>query len=273
MKTIGRNDIANIESVNQITIPDGVICIEEEAFRDCEKLESVIIPNSVTMIEEGAFYNCAKLVSMRMSNSVLSIGEMAFSETALSSVSLPQSVKEIGLRAFDCPVHVEESNEYYSVVDGVLFNKEKTELVSFPCKHGQTSYAIPDHVKKIGAGAFYGCHLTSLVIPESVFDIGEQAFYEMEMPGFMDIPPSVVRIGEDAFIHPIDVYHYVEDWFIDDYAIIIHTKVGDTNCDRGTFGNRLIYVPEQFYDEWNRWAGKTLFKTDGTYVNRIRCIP
>ena len=272
MKTIGRKFIANRKSVNEIIIPDGVICIEDEAFRDCEKLERVAIPDGVTHIGEGAFYGCEKLTALRLPDSILSIGEMAFSETALSSVSLPKNVQDIGLRAFDCPFQVDNRNEYYTVKDGVLFNKDLTEIVSFPCKSGQASYIIPDYVKKIGAGAFYGCNLTSLVIPESVIDIGEQAFYEMEMPGFLDIPASIVRIGKDAFIHPIDVYHYSEDWYVNDYAIIIHTKVGDTNCDIGTFGNRMIYVPEQYYDEWNRWAGKTLYKTDGTYVSRIRCI-
>lgn len=142
--------------MNEIIIPDGVICIEDEAFRDCEKLERVAIPDGVTHIGEGAFYGCEKLTDLRLPDSILSIGEMAFSETALSSVSLPKSVQDIGLRAFDCPFHVDDSNEYYTAKDGVLFNKDKTELVSFPCKNGLTSYTIPDFVKKIGAGAFYG---------------------------------------------------------------------------------------------------------------------
>lgn len=158
-----------------------------------------------------------------------------------------------------------------SDIDGVLFNKDTTVLVSFPSENGPKTYFIPD-VEKIGNGAFFGCTLECLDIPDGVVEIGEQAFYEMEMPGFLDIPQSVLHIGDDAFIHPIDVYRYNEDWYIDDYAITLHVRVGEIQFNDYTFGNRLLYVPERYYYQWEERLGKTLYDGLGNRYRRVRCF-
>ena len=60
--------------------------------------------------------------------------------------------------------------------DGVLFNKDKSTIISFRDKD-MTSYVIPDYVTSIGGDAFSGCEsLTSLVIPDCVVTIGHGAF-------------------------------------------------------------------------------------------------
>ena len=58
----------------------------------------------------------------------------------------------------------------------VLFNEDKTTLVSFPIGKGG-SYEIPNSVTSIGDYAFAGCTgLTSVTIPSSVTSIGYWAF-------------------------------------------------------------------------------------------------
>ena len=63
----------------------------------------------------------------------------------------------------------------YSSVDGVLFNKDKSSLLVYPCgKAG--SYTIPTTIDSISSG-FRNCiGLTSIVIPSSVNYIGTGAF-------------------------------------------------------------------------------------------------
>ena len=72
-------------------------------------------------------------------------------------------------------IEVDADNKHYSSDNGVLYNKEKTELIC--CQEDKTSITIPDSVTMIGWGAFAGCTgLTSVTIPDSVTKIGRYAF-------------------------------------------------------------------------------------------------
>ena len=118
------------------TIPDGVTSIGDEAFFFCKGLESITIPNGVTSIGYGAFSFCSGL------------------ET----------------------ITVDKNSQNYTDTDGVLFNKDCTELICFPAGRKGT-YEIPDSVKSIGNWAFDRCSgLTSITIPDSVTSIGNYAF-------------------------------------------------------------------------------------------------
>ncbi|MCP4846827.1 MAG: leucine-rich repeat protein, partial [Verrucomicrobiaceae bacterium] len=65
----------------------------------------------------------------------------------------------------------------YTEVNGVLFNTEKTVLLTYPAGKTGTNYNIPDGVTSIGVQAFWSSSsLTSITIPDSVTSIGEGAF-------------------------------------------------------------------------------------------------
>ena len=88
---------------------------------------------------------------------------------------------KIGEKPFeDCyeltAINVKEGNENYSSYNGVLFNKDKTELICCPIGKIET-YVIPDGVKTIGSYAFKDCsNLWSVIIPDTVEVIGDYAF-------------------------------------------------------------------------------------------------
>ncbi len=84
-----------------ITIPNGVISIENNAFWGCSNLPSVIIPNGVTSIGNNVFHSCSSLESVVIPNGITSIGYRAFWEcSSLSSVIIPSKVTSIGFSAF-----------------------------------------------------------------------------------------------------------------------------------------------------------------------------
>ncbi len=59
-------------------IPNGIIYIENSAFKDCENLKNIKIPNSVVKIENNAFENCENLVSIVIPSSVTELDDYAF---------------------------------------------------------------------------------------------------------------------------------------------------------------------------------------------------
>lgn len=113
---------------------------------------------------------------------VTSIGYGAFGNRHdLTSVSIPSSVASISNLAFyDCGnlnINVSANNNYYSSIDGVLFNKDKTEIVAYAKDKIQQEYTIPNSVTSIGNWTFERCTgLTSVNISISVTSIGDEAF-------------------------------------------------------------------------------------------------
>ena len=145
-------------------------------------IQYVVIGNSVTSIGHYAFAFCDGLTSVTIPNSVTSIGYGAFSFcTGLTSIN------------------VASDNPNYCSINGVLFNKNRTTLISYPGGK-QGAYSIPNSVTSIGELAFVGCSgLTSVTIGNSVTSIGVCAFVECTGLTSVTIPNSVTSIGIDAF--------------------------------------------------------------------------
>ena len=163
------------------------------------------IPASVTTIEDYAFYGCGSLSSVSIPESVITIGSDAFYGCSnLSSVAIPASVTRIGDGAFlDCSnlvsIEVENLNPSYLSETGVLFNKEKTNLIQCPARKSG-NYIIPAGVERIEGSAFYGCgSLSSVSIPNSVRLISNRAFYNCIGLISLIIPEGVDWILSNAF--------------------------------------------------------------------------
>ncbi len=174
--------------------------IPSNAFNN-SRITSVELPNSCHTLSDYAFINCPKLSSVTIPSSVLTIGKMAFvSCFALKSINIPSSVTFISKDAFEnCKllINVNEANSNYSSSEGVLFNKDMSELILFPLSI--ENYTISSSVKTIKENAFANCHLTSIIIPPSVNRIEDGAFANCYSLTSISIPNSVVYIGNYAF--------------------------------------------------------------------------
>ena len=153
--------------------------IGEKAFLNCTSLTSVTIPKSVKSIRFAAFSSCTALTSVSIPNSVVSIGQSAFKYcSSLTSITIPSSVTTIDSDAFGynanlIQFYVDDKNPSYCSLDGVLYNKNKTVLFSYPGGKLDVSFTIPNSVTKIEKSAFVGCeYLQQVYIPSSVTEIG-----------------------------------------------------------------------------------------------------
>ena len=174
LETIGAYAFA-CTTIPDITIPENVKSINEGVFAGCSKMTSVVLPLGLTSIGNGSFV-CTALNNINIPNAVESIGDGVFIFSAIESFNIPASVKYLGELAlgYQATINVDENNPNYSSVDGVLFNKNKTELIR--CMLEGIDYVIPSTVQKISNLAFAGSSIHTLIIPSSVVFIGENIF-------------------------------------------------------------------------------------------------
>lgn len=197
-------ECGNLQSVN---LGVGVKKIGRGAFYDCENLKTVTLPEGLTTIGNGAFSGCEKLKSITLPSKLTTIGDAAFASCKkIKSIKIPANVSAIGSNVFwDCEnlkrITVDENNEYYSNDStGVLFNKDKTELIKYPSNNEEYSYEIPNTTKTISTDGFGNCSkLESITIGNGVTTIGDSAFTGCTSLDKIVIPDSVTAIGEYAF--------------------------------------------------------------------------
>ncbi len=238
--------------ITELRLPDGLTSVGAIAFWDCVSLEKVTLPDSVKRIENCGFSGCSALTDVRLPEGLTHIGEYAFSfcqsmtdpglpESTrhisghayqgclkLERVTIPAGVSEIGPGVFgEClsltEIEVAPGSEYYTDVDGVLFTRDKKELIEYPCAR-TGSYQIPDGVTRIAEEAFTDCeHLREVTTPDTLTSIGACAFYNCWVLMNISLGRGVKSIEEMAFDRAgfaglennwIDGLLYADDWLI-----------------------------------------------------------
>jgi hypothetical protein len=215
----------------------------EGAFSSCTSLTNVAIGRGVTNIGDNAFFGCTNVAVVTMAGNVGRIGLHVFMGcTSLKSLTLPGSVTNIandfsldppeapyaGTPFSDCTslsaITVDSSNPFYSSLDGVLFNKDKTTLFAYPggktggytiqgtvtnvesrafqgCA-GLTGVAVVDSVTSIGSYAFSRCgHLTGVTLGKGATSLEEYTFLDCASLQSISIPDSVTNIGDGVFAY------------------------------------------------------------------------
>jgi len=191
-----------------------VTIIGHENPPDDVSFPSEIDGRLVTELDDPMFKeNGANITSIKIPDSVKSVMCGTFTDLpSITNVSIGKGMMSVGTSLFTgCPalekLEVSKENPNYSTEDGVLFNKDKTALISYPNgKEGK--YIIPNDVKTIRNMAFTGGKLTELIIPEGVTEVEGGAF----MGGFenlrsITIAKDTTKIGDNAFI---GIYENVE---------------------------------------------------------------
>jgi hypothetical protein len=162
-------------------------------------MSGALVENSI--IENRAFHLCTGLTSVTIPALPVEIEEMAFSGcVSLKSVIIPATAGKIGKIDIYYPISVHPDNPFFTGEDGILFNKDKTEIIRRLPQFSKSDYTLPASVAVIGNRAFAGCRkLASVSIPDTVVSIGENAFAGCCGLTSVNIPPSVKKIGRSAF--------------------------------------------------------------------------
>lgn len=291
--------------LTSVNIPSSVTEIGWLAFYECAELTSINIPGSVTEVGRHAFGKCSALTeinvdpanaeyssadgvlfnkdktklikfpegkavnqSYNVPESVTEIDDGAFTQCALSSVTVPASVTEIGKpylsrecenNAFEScanlvEINVDTKNANYSSEGGVLFNKDKTQLIAFPAGKTDKSYTAPESVREIVGQAFLECgNLTSIMLPNRVERIGVAAFKNCENLELVTFPDCIATF-KNLLALP-DSVKFIGSLFITNSMKIAYVIIPDSVAFIGEFGTYSTGLRDVYYggskEDWS----------------------
>ncbi len=210
LKTIGSTAFSSCSLLDKVDLTNcsALSSIGNGAFSSCKALSSFIVVGCTALseINERAFWACEALndFGFQSLSQLKSIGISAFASTGLNgTIVFGTGLQQIGNYAFEntgievvdftaCTAlssismlslrlpelkEIKINNQAYLSDDGILYNKEETELIYYPANKEGTEFRIPNTVAVIGSEAFYLMkHLKQITVPYSVTSIGERAF-------------------------------------------------------------------------------------------------
>ncbi|KAK8883948.1 hypothetical protein M9Y10_043050 [Tritrichomonas musculus] len=221
------------KSLKRVVLPSSMKYLDDALFNGCISLKQIeipssnteislnyqnlpdelIIPSSVSGIESFVFYGCTSLKKVKLSSNMSYIGCSAFGGcTSLTSIEIPQSIKNIGafsgctsLASIEIPPTVEQ------IGGGVFSECTSLKEITLPplikkveCFRDCTSLrhvTVPSSVSVIGYSAFEGCtSLEEVEMPQSVTIIEGNAFAKCTSLKKIIVPSSVTKIGGKAFV-------------------------------------------------------------------------
>ena len=186
------NDVFYNSGLSSIDFSQNLVYIAKDAFR-YSKFKSVKMPDSVIKAEYCSL-NSSELEKIYFSDNLENLLKFI-----RASFQWYEGEKPSADKPYPKYYEVSDNNKEYACLDGVLYNKDMTELVRFPSGRGN-DFTFPQGLKKIGDGAFsYSKNITSVDIPNSVDVVGSSAFYKSESLENIFIPSNVKEIGYGAF--------------------------------------------------------------------------
>ena len=158
-KAFGDTDYAIINGImiagyvlyDNVSIPEGVTCINERVFdsRKNSLIVSLTLPSSLKIIKDEAFFECP-FESVNIPNGVTSIGDSAFARCPeIETVTIPSSVTHIGDEAFPggitiCGTKGTEA-ERYAKANGFTFKEITTTRLA-----GNNRYDTASKISQAG---------------------------------------------------------------------------------------------------------------------------
>lgn len=119
---------------------------------------------------------------------MLELGDEPFYGTKIQYIYLPKNIGTLyKANSFDSlqtlmQIDVDEENNNYCSIDGVLFSRNMSFLIHFPASKNQSFYTIPNTVTQVLYGGFcYLKYLKYLVVPESVKSFQTACFSNCEV--------------------------------------------------------------------------------------------
>lgn len=201
------------KSINDLTIPDYVTEIADNAFKDCINLKEIYVPKSVITIGEGAFSGCTSLekitipflgkkASFDESDLIYPFGYIFGTEYNENCIQTKQAYfhsKNID----KSPVNFEYSNKYYYIpktLTTVTALGGRINFNAFKNCESITDVTLGENITYLGEEAFSNCkNLINVIIKQGLRKISTSAFSNCVKLKHISIPNSINKLGYNVF--------------------------------------------------------------------------
>ena len=162
-------------SLKTVTFSKNLTYIGNFAFYYDAALENVTLPEKLESIMEEAFDNCSGITKLELPVSTTCVGQYAFGGTSLSEFTVPKTCKDFHFTALKTistltAVYVEEGQGDYCSVDGIMYSVDMSWLEFYPEGKKDKEYRLPDQVQVIRAGAIFNNKYLKKLIMNSCID-------------------------------------------------------------------------------------------------------
>lgn len=211
---IGKHSFFGVNNLLELTIPASVIRFENMPFSGCENLK--LINNSKSyIVENGIIYNkfrttiigclqSQEIKEFEIPNSITSISRNAFWNCKrIHKIILNENLQNVGYNPFASCVNlcIESKSPNFIVEDGILYNKDKTQLICATNISAKQHIKIPRSVITIGRSAFSGCKDLQKIEFNKVENIYKSAFTNCTSLKEVFLPDNIKILGEWSFSH------------------------------------------------------------------------
>ncbi|MCB1122228.1 MAG: leucine-rich repeat protein [Verrucomicrobiae bacterium] len=226
-------------TITTLSLPEGLKVISASAFQFAH-IEQMVIPASVTYIDPTAFKNSSfgittvaegnlnyamvdgilydkditilitypgpKSSSFELPATLVSLNMAELSQLSnLRTLQIPASLAEIeGLsnyfgRSLET-IEVDSDNSFFSSLDGVLYDKQQTQLILWPKRKSLVNYTFPSTLSAIGDTAFMEVEgIGDIILPDSIKSLGMAVFKNCRGLTRISLPSDILSIEEEAF--------------------------------------------------------------------------
>ena len=202
-----------------------VVSIGPRAFEGQTNLTSVVLPDSIVMIGDYAFSDCTNLININIPNKIIDIGIGSFSGCeSLTSITLPESLVSIGDSAFkDCTGLIEINYNAISVLDltpsilgNNIFDNAGRDASGIVVNIGASVERIPAYLFNPYASNSWSStrpKILSIKFDENskCIEIGDYAFSALDELTEINLPNSLISIGEELFYTNNNLEYNVKD--------------------------------------------------------------
>ena len=159
IKTIGESAFQNCYGLADIQFPESIDEISGLAFENTQWFKN--LPDGMIYINDIAWRLKGDLSEIKLKDGITKIAPYAFYDSKIKNIDIPGSVRVIGKRAFASCKNLEE----IIIPDGV----ERIEAVSFGWCDSLRTVSIPESLRYIGSNAFMYCSkLSEIELPEGI---------------------------------------------------------------------------------------------------------
>lgn len=211
--SIGAGAFYNLGHIIDVTLGENVEFIGKSAFRGCYGLLNVIMHANLKYVGEEAFFGTSLSYDegFSLTEGILYLDRNSFGCSLFgSAMYIPASLEYIESGAFSLSGITEfqanENSKSFAVLDGVLYDKDFTELICYPSKKPETDFTVPDTVVKMDRDSISMADaLETISIPESVKTIEEGAISSNSALKFISVDEKNSGfLSENGILYDLD---------------------------------------------------------------------